>query len=252
MNVPKEDIILIAIGITLVIAILGTFFFVIVIRSYNVRRRRQKEIFEAILGAQEDERKRIAKDLHDQIGPLLSAVRLNIGQLNSKKEPEQVVNVVKEAQGHLDVSIQDIRRISHNLVPKNIETQGLSGALDDYISYIQKAEVVTVSFEKNPERISFKPTIDSNLFRVIQELINNAMRHGGAKKIDVATEIRSNNFRIVVDDKGKGFNQDTIKEGIGLKSIRNRVELYNGTCSWKQREGGGTRFEAVFNLNELK
>jgi two-component system, NarL family, sensor kinase len=252
LQIPEEDIILIVGGITFVIAILGAFFFILIIRNFNARRRKQKEIFEAVLNAQEDERQRIAKDLHDEIGPMLSAVKLNIGRLNSKKEPQQVTSIVKEAQVNLDTSIQDVRRISHNLVPRHIELHGLAGAINDYISYVQKAGVVFFTFTCTPENISFSQTVDTNLYRVMQELINNAIRHGDAKKIDIEILQHGKEFSIFISDDGNGFSEAQINEGIGLKSIRSRVGLYDGYCNWQSGKDKGTKFKAVFNTNNFR
>src|SRR5262245_1653786 len=146
MEISAEDIILITISVSVVIAILVAFFFIIVVRYFRVSRQKQKEIFEAVMIAQENERQRIADDLHDEIGPVLSAVKLNVGLLGSNRDEHFVEATVNEAQLALDTSIQDVRRITRNLVPRHIAEQGLTVALQDYIAYLHKSQHLTIEF----------------------------------------------------------------------------------------------------------
>src|SRR5205809_951839 len=133
-----EDIVLITVGVSVTIAILLIFFFVITVRYFRINRKKQREIFESVLAAQENERFRIARDLHDEINPMLAAIKLNLGLLNKQQDEAFILSTVKESQEHLDISIQDIRRISHNLVPKKITQQGLAGAVEEYVRYLKQ------------------------------------------------------------------------------------------------------------------
>lgn len=252
MQVAPQDIVLITAGIAVAVLLLLTFFFMIAIRYFNVNRRRQKEIFVAVLNAQEKERKRIANDLHDQIVPMLSAIKLNVGMLTRKQDTESLKEAIEELKEYLDTSIMDIRRISHNLVPKRIAELGLAGAIENYISYIKKSENVGIIFTNNLHFLSFDEVAESNLYRIVQELINNSLVHGKATLINIEMKIHRKEFYIYTTDNGVGFNSsDNRSGGMGAASITSRVELFGGRCEWESSTGKGTRFKALFNLTNF-
>lgn len=252
MQITTQDIVLITIVISISIVVLLSFLFFIVIRIYRINRKKQKEIFIAVLNAQEKERQRIANDLHDHIVPILSAIKLNVGQLEKKGMGEKVHESVVEIKEHLDVSIKDIRHISHNLVPKRISEQGFVGSLEEYIRVIKKSGSVEVDFIHNISELGFDKMTETNLYRIIQELINNSILHGKATIINIEIILNQNELSIYVGDNGKGFDQ-TIENcsGIGTKSIASRVELFGGKYEWESTEGIGTRFKAIFDTKKF-
>lgn len=252
MQITTQDIVLITIVISVSIVVLLSFLFVIAIRIFRINRKKQKEIFIAVLNAQEKERQRIANDLHDHIVPLLSAIKLNIGQLEKKETDEKLHESVAEIKEYLDSSITDIRHISHNLVPKRISEQGLVGSLEEYVRTIKKPGSVEINFIHNISKLGFDKMTETSLYRIIQELINNSILHGKATSINIEIILNQNELSIYVGDNGKGFDQTTENcSGIGTKSIASRVELFGGRYEWESTEGMGTQFKAVFDTKKF-
>ena len=202
---------------------------------------------QAILVGEEKERKRLARDLHDGLGGMLSVVKLNF--LNIKGNAiiqEADVQVFNNALEMLDDSIRELRRVAHNLMPESLMRYGLKAALTDFCRSIDKVQLHFFG-EEGFLMEQFKVAS----FRIIQELVNNAIKHAAASEINVQVIIEINRLNIVVHDNGIGFEPSTfdLTKTTGLNSIQMRVESLNGTMDLLSHPGQGTEVEINFTMN---
>lgn len=210
----------------------------------ELEKEKQLQATEAVLKGQEDERSRIAKDLHDGLGGLLSSVKYS---LNDMKE-----NVILSADNAsaftrsidmLDSGIQELRRIAHNMMPENLVKFGLDKALNDYCKSISSTNVITVNYTSlKMQQYKNDINININIYRVIQELINNTIKHANASEILVQLSKDENILHITVEDNGKGFDVNAIKsfKGAGWTNIQNRINYLKGKLNIDSNSQEGT------------
>lgn len=202
--------------------------------------QRQKQL--AIIQTQEEERIRIARDLHDQIGAHLSAVKIGFKILappESQGKPEW-----KNAFQMLDEAIQSVRRTAHDLLPPTLETLGLAASLE---SFAQKVESVTgVPFHTHGTADTGDESLLNRLalFRVVQECVQNSIKHADASERWLEWEIDPKAITIRFQDNGKGFGPTNIKaggKGLGLQNMSTRMEYMGGTFTLESAAGNGVR-----------
>lgn len=201
---------------------------------------------QAVLEGETTERLRIASDLHDGLGGMLSVVKLKL--INMKGNlvlPESDVTVFENALGMLDSSISELRRVALNLMPESLMRYGLKAALTDFCGGI---EIVQLYFYGEERR--YEEKLEVSLFRIAQELVNNAIKHSGASLINVQIIFEDHRINLVVQDNGKGFEveQTDLTKTTGLKSIRSRVESLNGKLDLLSSPGNGTEVHVEFIL----
>lgn len=234
-------------------------------RNYNNRKKLQQQRIteletekqllatQSLLQGQEDERSRIAKDLHDGLGGLLSGVKLQLGAMKGNL-------ILSEENGHafnraldkLDESISEMRRVAHNMMPETLLHFGLAKALQDYTDGLMQQQYFTIecTFKGLEQRMS--QSTEVMIYRMVQELINNAVKHSGAGNILVQVIRHSNRqLNITVEDNGKGFNPEQIKQNAaGLRSVKSRVEYLNGKMDLQSEQGKGTSVYIECDLKE--
>lgn len=199
----------------------------------------QKALLVAAVEVQETERRRIASDLHDDIGSLLSATRLYLRQLDATSPSERIDSIRNQSLSILDEMIQNTRRITHDLLPPALEKFGFQAAAEDLCERIDLSGAIKVYFSTNTEdRIGPKQEIA--LYRVLQELLNNTIKHAEAKTVRVEVDGNRETFNVFYQDDGKGFDLATTKsKGLGLRNIESRITLLNGTVGSQSSLGAG-------------
>jgi len=196
----------------------------------------------SFMEGQEKERSRIAAELHDRLGSLLSTVKLHFSSIESAYENN---NEEKEsfsfALDLLDNSVQEVRSISHNL-SKGILTQfGLVAAVENLRDTINAAGKIQIKLIKAGPKTKLNPEIEIELFRVIQELVTNAIKHSQSKEIFVQLISDNEGLNIFVEDYGIGFDMQKLKsKGIGLKNLKMRIENIGGSYHYETSLGKGT------------
>jgi signal transduction histidine kinase len=200
----------------------------------------------AVLDGETTERARLARDLHDGLGGMLSAVKFNLHDMKqgTTLEPDDVARFDK-AMGMLDESINELRRVAHNMMPESLSRYGLKTALDDFCS-----SVSNVHFHYFGSEIRLDRSLEIVLYRTILELVNNAIKHSGAENIHVQIIQEPDRIALNVQDDGKGFDTHLETGGTGLKNIRNRVESFNGSFEVYSKPGTGTEITAEFELQK--
>lgn len=203
-----------------------------------VREQELKSI-NAMLEGEEKERKRIAEDLHDRVGSMLSAMKLQTDSSN------------KKMTGLLDETVEEVRRISHNLETKVLNRFGLVAALEDLAQKINTSEKIQFELQHLDltERLDNK--VEINSYRIVQELISNALKHSQATEIITQVNRIDNQLIITVEDNGVGFNSLEAREkasGMGLKNVMSRANELNGNFNVDSGKGNGTTITVDFPL----
>lgn len=197
----------------------------------------------SLLEGQENERIRIAKDLHDGLGGLLTNVKAHFGKIQAEIEKVENLDIYKTANQMIDKAHDEVRRISHNLMPADLRAGGLTVGVRQLVHELRTIHEVKTEFELvgfNDNR--FEEKIELSSYRIIQELINNMLKYANADNAFIQLSKFENEIQIVVEDDGKGFDYSSALrgEGLGLKSIQSRVEHLNGDMDVVSSDGKGT------------
>ena len=206
----------------------------------KLESEKQLSATQAVLKGQDEERSRLAKDLHDGLGSMLSGVKFSFAHLKQ--------NMVMTAEMHytfergldmLDKSIKELRSVAHNMMPEVLLKLGLDAALEDLCVQARQSGVKVV-YQSMGLGYALPQETALNVYRVVQELVTNALKHAEATEILVQLSILGNTLSVTVEDNGKGF--DVLHPGVGLgwSSIRNRIMAVQGTLDVKSGLGNGT------------
>lgn len=197
----------------------------------------------AVIQAEENERKRIAGDLHDGVGQIMSAAKMNLSSIESrlhfaadedKLAFEKIVHLVDE-------SCKEVRSVSHNMMPNALLKSGLSSAVKEFIDKID-SRVLQVNLYSEGLNERLDNNVETVLYRVVQECVNNVIKHSGADKLDISLIKDRDGIAATIEDNGKGFvvAEKEKEGGIGLKNIRTRIEYLKGTVDFDSAPGKGT------------
>lgn len=206
---------------------------------------------EAVLKGEEQERTRIAKDLHDGLGGMLSGLKHSFVTIkgNLIMTPENV-QAFERGMDMLDSSIKEMRRVAHNMMPEALVRFGLDTALKDFCNDINQSGAIVIDYHSvNLKDIQLEQTTSITIYRIIQELINNVIKHANATSAIVQLIKTDEKLAITVEDNGKGFDTSILlkKNGIGWINIKNRVEFLKGTLDITSRKNEGTSVQIEFN-----
>lgn len=215
---------------------------------HEIEKESQRMLLETALNSEEAERRRIAQDLHDDIGTMLSLTKLSLNQLtksHSKNDAAQTLTTLQKSQSLVEETILHVRRITRDLVPTTLEQFGLASAVDEFIRRLQASNSFTVQFHCDAEEIPRQPQkIELTLFRITQELVNNAIKHSGCSMIEVELYQNADQLELIVRDNGKGFDASSMRNsrsaGLGLRNIESRLSIVNGKISYQNPEIQGS------------
>lgn len=212
----------------------------------TVKREQQVKTLESLMEGEENERLRIAKELHDGINVDLSTIKYKLSSLLEKND-----EVINETVAMIDKSCQQVRAISHNLVPPSLKNFSLVEAIEDYCTTMNSIYHPKISFYKLGDNFNLSQKAEINIFRIIQELVNNSIKHADATEVDVQISYRNNNLQLTIEDNGIGFNtNNTNGHGIGLKSVRSRVTYLSGKLDLNSNEKG-TSYTIDINTKKI-
>lgn len=200
-------------------------------RFQKLENERQKVLLKATIEGQERERQRLAKDLHDGIGSLLSGLSMNMKFQRGKEDPNsEQGRFLSEVCDMLDDGIQNVRAVSHNLMPATLEKLGLVAAMKEAIGRISNTDDLKIDLRTVNDPFGLPKNISLGLLRIFQELLQNTIKHSGASEIEVAVEFHSDHIRMRYNDNGKGLDVAAINSGgIGMKNMESRIQALEGT-----------------------
>ena len=209
----------------------------------------QAETLKKLITVQDNERKRIAGDLHDNIGPLLAALKINFRRIINIKERSQLNGLAAKTELIIDDSIAEIHNVTLNLMPKGLSSNGLINTLQEYFESIQQLYDKTIIFNHQVESI-LNPDLQINLYRIICELALNSARHSNACNITIGINADGKRVVLGISDDGKGFQlkPDENKKSLGLQNAESRVHYLKGKFNIKSETGKGTQIEIEIPL----
>jgi len=218
-----------------------------------LRSAQQEELLRNSIYVQEEERKRIASDLHDELGAVISIIRMNLvlmGQGLRKTETvaPEMVSAVEKLIDLSDSGISSVRNISHQLMPPQLESFGLVKTLESFIDTINVSGKVSIclAVEKEPPTLPWPFAL--GLYRIIMELINNTIKHSGAKNIKMRFDREDDKLLFYFQDDGKGLDMtDPVATGMGFKNMEARAAALNGSIGYGNNPGN-TGFRALIKL----
>jgi two-component system, NarL family, sensor kinase len=207
---------------------------------------------EAVLKGEERERTRLAKDLHDGLGGMLSGIKFSFNTMkgNMIMTPDNA-QAFERSMDMLDSSIKEMRRVAHNMMPEALVKFGLNTALKDFCREIQQSGALQISYQSiGLENTVIDQTIGITVYRIVQELINNTMKHAAAKKAIVQVTKIDGQLSVTVEDDGKGFDVAIIQRpsGMGWSNIANRVEFLKGKLDVDSQPEKGTSVHIEINI----
>jgi signal transduction histidine kinase len=214
----------------------------------ELEKERQLIATRSVLLGEETERSRMARDLHDGLGGLLSGVKIN---LSAMKGNSIITDENAEAFNHaiklLDHSITELRRVAHNMMPETLVHYGIKAAFEDFVTRIRNENTPEIDFQFFGEEGRYSAELEITVYRIGQELVNNAMKHSEAGTINLQLILESTRLCIQVIDNGKGFDTSGNNGGgKGLESIRDRVAANNGKFEIWSKPGEGTEATVEF------
>lgn len=201
----------------------------------------QKGLLNAVIESQENERKRIGRDLHDDVGTALSSLRLVIEMFDSEKQTQGHQQFITSSKNLIDKIMIDVRNISHSLSPSALTYYGLSFAIEEQCEIINQSDklaIVLINEAKDfIEKLSLP--VSTAIYRVIEELLNNTMKHAKANSVTIKLINDNNVLTIEYSDNGQGMDPELINKGMGLQNIESRLTIINAPYSIATAPGKG-------------
>lgn len=221
-----------------------TYFIVSIIRQQRKNLDLHRENTLAEITAIERDRGRIAYDLHDELGPILSFIKLKINIFGLTDADDKIQ--LEKVNDSIDKAVTRIREISHDLMPAVLLTEGLPAALAEYINIID-LDSLQIDFTF-PDTITLSEDVSINIYRIVQEVILNTTKHARATHLDIFFKKEPDKIIITMKDNGIGFDPKKIvnKRGLGLKSLHSRAKFMDGKIFLNSKKGIGT--EIIFEI----
>ncbi len=203
----------------------------------------QNKATKAIIEAEENERQRIANDLHDSVGQFMTAAKMNLQSLEDKIKFDNDIDklVFEKAINFVNESAVEVRSISHNMAPNTLLKKGLANAVRNFLDNLNPTSLkvnlftdgISIPLEKNTEIF---------LYRIIQECVNNTLKHANASELNISILINEKEIDVTLEDNGKGFDINNLNEksGMGIENVQKRVHFLKGEIHWDSHPGNGT------------
>lgn len=227
---------------SVVIGVVFTYFVISIIRQQRRNLELSRRNILAEIAAMEKERSRIANDLHDDLGPLLSVIKFQVDTVKGASLDDNAL--LMEASSSLDGLIARMREISSNLTPATLARKGLAASLDKFFADLQGSGKIRVHFTHDV----LPPIAEDrsiNIYRMVQEVVNNTLKHAGASEIRLGMEVKENYLRMLCSDNGRGFDyEERLQEGggLGLRSLKSRTDVMNAKMRVESEPGKGTAY----------
>jgi len=208
------------------------------------KRASEKRFLSVMIQAEDNERKRLAKDLHDGLGPLLSTIKMSLSALKKQDNSPQAVEILQNLDMVILESIKSIKDISNNLSPHVLDNFGLEKAVNNFLQKITTTGSISIDYRSNLKEMRFEQNMESVIYRVLCELVNNTIKHANAKKIVINLNYDIYSVSLNYKDNGEGFELDNLfkpqEKGTGLYNIYSRVSSLKGKIDIQSLPGKGT------------
>ncbi len=213
-------------------------------RVDNLEKQQKLLALDYMVQGQEKERKRIAQDLHDGLGALLATARIQIHRIQQEVEKLGKMSLFDQAEKLIDNAHKEVRRIAHDMMPGALIDLGLIEAVEDLCGNIEDSSGINFVIEDHTNNLTLAENQKVQIYRVVQEIVNNTFTHAEANQIEMVFSNTPNSFRAQIKDDGKGFDATSLDDqnGLGVKGIQSRVKYLNGSLEIKSDVGGGTEY----------
>ncbi|QCX38722.1 histidine kinase [Aureibaculum algae] len=198
-------------------------------------REQELKLVKASVEAQDEERTRIARELHDSIGGNLAAIKMQMNNLNDNADSSAIIS-------QIDETYQQVREISHNLIPSKFSQNAFTTLISEYINKLDKSSDQDIVFMPYPEeKINvLDESIQVEVFNIIQELVTNTLKYAKAKNVEIHLNVHNNSLQLLFEDNGIGFDQSKTPTGIGLQNIKSRLDKLNAALNIDSSINHGT------------
>jgi PAS domain S-box-containing protein len=217
----------------------------------SIQVKTEALIIRAIIDTQEKERQRLAKDLHDGLTQQLSAIKLYMSSMGRTVRQRQQKEILEKCRQALAAVIVDMRNTCFNLMPRTLQEFGLVKAVQEFCSHFAYLPAVQFRIRQNRQLPPLPGSLSIDLYRVIQEFIANAIRHGKATLISIRFRYSAATLYVVLTDNGSGFNRATVTEGMGLQNVQSRVSSHQGILQIESMLLRGTSYKIMIPLNPV-
>lgn len=228
----------------LILASVGGF---LIFRNNRVLRKKNAEISAALLQGQAIERKRVAADLHDSLGTTMSSLIWTLDSINTQELPQQELEIYETLKKMLTNAYNEVRLLSHNLLPEELEQKGLVPALRYFVRKVNQNSIIKFELESNGEFKNMDKKIEFELYSICLELVNNIIKHSKATEAVISLERNEKQIKLLISDNGRGIFQNE-SDGKGLKNVQARIESLKG--GWIQSNTNGLINEITVPLNQ--
>ncbi|MCB0436406.1 MAG: sensor histidine kinase, partial [Mangrovimonas sp.] len=214
----------------------------------TLEQQQQVISLQAMINGQETERTRIAKDLHDSMGGTFSTIKMYLSSLEHQITDKEQQTLLEKSNKAISHAASDMRRIAHNMMPEVLIKLGLIKAIQELVDNINSSKQLKIIFQHfgMVERLS--GSFEIMLYRIVQELLNNIMKHSDATEAVIQFIKEENRLHVTIEDNGKGFQVLPEKKGVGLNSVKERVLYLNGKLSIDSEVSTGTTVTMEFLL----
>lgn len=252
MLTDEKNLIFVIAIVAFTFSFLGIFLIAMAYINIRANARRQLELVKNAMDTQEKERARIARDLHDSIGQQISAIRLHLGLMTEISDKAELKASIKEKQAMMAQATDELRIITRNLMPVSIVEYGVSGVLTDLVNNLRLTNNIELLLSNNDPKQRYRPDFEINLFRILQELINNTIKYAEATTISIELIHGNTDLKIRYSDNGCGFEQKSVKPGLGLRNIEARTRFYRGDYLMATSPGKGIKYLLTFKNSEIE
>jgi PAS domain S-box-containing protein len=225
-----------------------------IVRDITERKEIEQQIFNAVTEAEEKERQRLASDIHDEIGPLLSGMKMYIESMNENNKVQKQKYLKGQLQSLIKESIENVREVSNALSPYLLRKYGLKLAIKSFLE--NSKELIKTSFRTNLNEERFPINIETVYFRIIKELFNNTIKHAKAEKVSISLNLKEEKLILIYKDDGIGIKKEDFKrlekKGIGLFNITNRILSIQGNYNYFTEQKKGFKFQMIKEIKTVK
>jgi signal transduction histidine kinase len=217
--------------------------------AVDLSRRVARDALRRVVAGQELERRRLARELHDETGQALTSILLGLRAVEESGNAEEMRTAATDLRELVVGTLQDVRRLAVQLRPKALDDFGLVAALERLGQTFSEASGLRVELETRLGEERLPPEVETTLYRIVQEALTNIVKHAEASSVSILLVKRNGSATVVIEDDGLGFDAEkTREEGLGLMGMRERVELHDGRLTVESTEGSGTTLAAEVQL----
>jgi signal transduction histidine kinase len=217
--------------------------------AIDLSRRVARDALERVVAAQELERRRLARELHDETGQALTSILLGLSGIEDSPDEASLRAAVGEVRDLVRSTLQDVRRLAVELRPSALDDFGLVPALERLLDGFAEQTGIAVEFEPALAGVRLPAEVETALYRIVQESLTNVVKHADARRVSVVVTRKRDSVSVIVEDDGVGFEPERAREGgLGLLGMRERVALLGGRVTVESRPGAGTTFVAEVPL----